>query len=97
MNGEESDIKDIPEGDSLEEESSEVDPTETVVLAEVEEDDPGDLSAELNVEELLAKLEKTDSEDVHRKAEIRHRVEELREERDSELDSTYNINLDDDL
>lgn len=97
MNREEGDINDVPENESQEEDSSEEDLTATVVLTEVEEDDLSDLSAELNVEELMAKLEASDAEDVHRKAEIRRRLEVLREKKFAELDSTYNFNLDDDL
>lgn len=62
-------------------------------------DNVGDISVEINVEELIAKLEATDDDNVARKREIRGRLEELREQReaDSALDSTYNFNLDDDL
>lgn len=74
---------------------------DTVVLSEdaIDVDNVGDISVEINVEELVAKLEATDDDDVGRKREIRKRLEELREEReaDAELDSTYNFNLDDDI
>ncbi len=50
----------------------------------------------MDIERLVAKLDASDSEDVHRKAEIRHKLEELREKREQELDSTFNINLDED-
>ncbi len=73
---------------------------DTIVMSEDLADvDGDDISAEINVEELVAKLEATDSDDVHRKREIRRRLEELREQREAEaeLDSTYNFNLDDDL
>ena len=64
-----------------------------------DEDNVGDISVEINVEELVAKLEATDSDDVDRRREIKRRLEELREQREAEaeLDSTYNFNLDDDL
>jgi hypothetical protein len=62
-------------------------------------DNVGDISVEINVEELVAKLARTDSEDIVRRREIRRRLEELREQREAErdLDSTFNFNLDDDL
>ena len=62
-------------------------------------DNVGDISVEINVEELVAKLEATDSDDVARKREIRRRLEELEEMRRSneDIDSTFNFNLDDDL
>jgi len=76
-------------------------PEDTVVMSEdaVDVDNVGDISVEINVEELVAKLEATDDDDVGRKREIKKRLEELREEREAEaeLDSTYNFNLDDDL
>ena len=63
------------------------------------EENVGDISVEINVEELVAKLEATGDEEVDRKRDVRKRLGELEEQRrDAEnLDSTYNINLDDDL
>lgn len=91
------DIEDDDDDDSV---SSE----DTVVLSVDDDDDGdddniGDLSVELNIEELVAKLEDTDSEDVARRRQIKRRLEELRDERDSmkDIDSTYNFNLDEDL
>ena len=75
---------------------------DTVVIAADDDDDDsdnvGDLSVELNIEDLVAKLEATDSEDISRRRQIKRRLEELREERESmrDLDSTYNFNFDDD-
>lgn len=74
---------------------------DTVIIADDDDDDDndnvGDLSVELNIEDLVAKLEATDSEDVARQRQIKRRLEELREERDAlkDLDSTYNFNFDD--
>ena len=62
----------------------------------LDEDNVGDLSVEINVEELVAKVEKGDAEETAKKAAIRRRLEEIREQKDSELDSTFNFNLDDD-
>jgi hypothetical protein len=72
---------------------------DTVVLDDVMDDDVGDLSVELDVSQLVAKLDSTDDRDVHRKREIHRRLEALQDERESEknIDSTYNFNLDDDL
>lgn len=73
---------------------------DTVVIATDDDDDDdnvGDLSVELNIEDLVAKLEATDSEDIARRRQIKRRLEELREERDAmkDIDSTYNFNFDD--
>ena len=71
---------------------------DTVVIATDDDDDDdnvGDLSVELNIEDLVAKLEATDSEDIARRRQIKRRLEELREERDAmkDIDSTYNFNF----
>jgi hypothetical protein len=79
-------------------ETEDLDGSETIVeVADV--DNVGDISVEINVEELVAKLEATDDDDSGRKREIHKRLEELEEERrtNEDLDSTYNFNLDDDL
>lgn len=92
MNGEKDDLE-----DDLDEDSSE-DLTSTVVITEDDDDDDvgGDTTVEMDIERLVAKLDASDSEDVHRRAEIRRKLEELREQREAELDSTFNFNLDED-
>ena len=79
-------------------ETEDLDGIETIVdVADV--DNVGDISVEINVEELVAKLEATDDEDLSRKREIHKRLEELEDQRRANevLDSTYNFNLDDEL
>lgn len=92
MNGEKDKVEDVAEDEMSEEEISEAD-----VLAEVDDDNVGDLSVELNVEELVAKIEADDAEEVHRKAELRRKLEKMQEQHDAEMDSTYNFNLDEDI
>jgi hypothetical protein len=74
-------------------------PEDTVVLTEDLDDidELGDTSTELNVDDLVAKLDKED--DAARRKEIHRRLEELAETKreQAELDSTYNFNLDDEL
>jgi purine-nucleoside phosphorylase len=73
---------------------------EDVVIEEIADvDNVGDISVEINVEELVAKLEATNDDDVDRKREIHKRLEELSDQRkvNEDLDSTYNFNLDDEL
>lgn len=62
-------------------------------------DNVGDISVEINVEELVAKFEDADGDDEAKKKEVHRRMEALNEQRqeDKELDSTFNFNLDDDL
>ena len=88
---------DIEENDVLDDDSADETLAETVVLS----DDPddvvtGDTTIEMDIENLVAKLEASDSEDVHRRAEIRRKLEDLREQREQELDSTFNFNMDED-
>ena len=92
MNG-----KDIEEDEVLDDESADETLTETVVLSD-EPDDvvTGDTTIEMDIENLVAKLEASDSEDVHRRAEIRRKLEDLREQREQELDSTFNFNMNED-
>ncbi len=92
MNGEERDKKDVSEEEAVDDQL-----TDTVVISEDDDDNVGDLSVELNVEELVAKIEADEDEDTHRKAEVRRRLEELNEQREKELDSTFNFNLDEDV
>lgn len=54
-------------------------------------DNVGDLSVELNVEELMAQLEKTGSGDAARRKEIRRRLEEIQERRS--LEDTYTFDM----
>ncbi len=62
-------------------------------------DNVGDISVEINVEELVAKIESDDGDEEVEKKEVHRRMEALNEQRqeDEELDSTFNFNLDDDL
>ena len=89
-------VDDIDDDDDVEENAS---PEDTVVLTEDLDDidELGDTSTELNVDELVAKLDKED--DAARRKEIHRRLEELAERKReaAELDSTYNFNLDEDL
>ena len=84
------------EGDELENdeliegEEENVDPEQTVVMSEDTFSDP-DISMEVNVEKLVAEFEKSNEDDVHRKAEIRRRLEELAEE--GSFEDTYAIDL----
>ena len=47
--------------------------------------------------ELVAKIESTNSDDSTENAEIRKKLDKIRERQDENLDGTYNFDLDDDL
>lgn len=67
---------------------------ENVEIAE--DDNVGDLSVEIDVSQLVADIEHFDAQEAEQKQAVRRRLEELNEAKEKELDSTYNINLDDD-
>ncbi len=70
---------------------------ETVVLTETGvTDNVGDVSVEINVEELVAEIEASQGDDAHMKMEIRKRLEEIQEQKAAakEIDSTFDIDLD---
>ncbi len=72
---------------------------DTVVLPETENsDNVGDVSVEINVEELVAEIEASQGDDAHRKKEIRKRLEEIQEQKRAsrEIGDTFNIDLDED-
>jgi len=54
-------------------------------------DNVGDVSVEINVEELIADIESENDEDAARKKEVRRRLEEMAEEKSFE--DTYAIDL----
>jgi len=69
--------------------------TDTVVLAESESvstDNVGDVSVEINVEQLIADIEAENDEEAAKKKAVRLKLEELAEERSFE--DTYAIEFD---
>ena len=54
-------------------------------------------TAEFKVDEIVAKIDKADPDEVAHQREVRKRLEEIAEERDEAADSTFNFNLDDEL
>ena len=98
MNGETNDRK---EKDEFDDDVMPDDASETAVLIETAEegDNVGDLSVEINVDELVARIEADESSDTLQERKVRRRLDQFQDEQDSEkdLDSTYNFNLDDEL
>jgi hypothetical protein len=96
MSGKEDDAKVTPEDEVSVGDSADDTLAETVILTDDDDALVDESTVEMDIEKLVARLEDMDSEDVHRRAEIRHKLEELRELREQELDDTFNISLDDD-
>ena len=65
------------------------------IVVDTDIDNVGDISVEINVEELVAEIESTDAMESVEKAKVRKKLDEIREEHEDELDSTYNVDLDD--
>ncbi len=70
------------------------DDEDTVVLSD---DDTIEMTGEVNVEALVAKIQSTPKDDPEKQRRVRKRLDELHEQRDKDLDGTYNFNLDDEL
>lgn len=67
---------------------------DTIVITDDDDDfSDADISMEVNVEKLVAELEKAGATDIHRRAEIRRRLEELVD--DGDFEDTYAIEFDD--
>ena len=54
-------------------------------------------TAEFKVDEIVAKIDEADPNEVAHKREVRKRLDEIAERRDEEADGTFNFNLDDEL
>jgi hypothetical protein len=54
-------------------------------------------TAEMKVDALVAKIDAEDPDEAAHHREIRQKLDALDEQRDDEVGSTYNFNLDDDL
>jgi len=72
---------------------------ETIVLDTDDMDNVGDMSVEINVDELVAKIEANDDGESAERLEARRKLDALEEQRKTkeDLGDTYNINLDDEL
>jgi hypothetical protein len=71
---------------------------DTIVIETDDQDNVGDMSVEIDVDELMAKIETDDSDEAVAKRDAHRKLKELREKRrnDEDVGGTYNFNLDDD-
>lgn len=70
--------------------------TETTVLPEsTNTDNIGDVSVEINVEELVAEIEAAQDDESAKRAEARRRLDAIRDEQEAakELEDTYAIDM----
>jgi hypothetical protein len=90
-----SDLKNENRETNFEEDKLSADDEETVVLTEDEfTDNVGDVSVEINVEELVAEIEANHGDDSARKKAVRQRLEEIAE--DQSFEDTYAVEFEDD-
>jgi hypothetical protein len=92
---ENTDLDEVDE--TAEEESLDDEESSDEDLADIGGDTMVDISAELDLDELVARIDAGDPNEAAHRREVRRRLEELREQRDVDLDSTFNFNLDDDF
>lgn len=99
-NKQESRDTEADDNDDLEDDETdeEFDGSETIVMSSSDDDDDDDddgddldVSMEVNVEKLMAEMDKTKADDVARKREIRRRLEEIQESRS--IEDTYSFDL----
>lgn len=91
------DVSDEDDLDLEEEEPEEDD--DTAAFSSVKgSDNIGDVSVEINVEELIAELEASQDSTAARKKEVRRRLEEIWEQREAmkELEDTFSFDLNED-
>lgn len=75
------------------------DAEDTVVFSSAKNsDNVGDVSVEINVEELIAEFESAENSEAARKKEIRRRLEEIWEQRQAmrELEDTFSFDMNED-
>ncbi len=93
INGD-NDETDIEESD---EDNFDEEPTADADVADIGTETIVSTTAEFKVDEIVAKIDKADPDEVAHKREVRKRLEEIAEKRDEAADSTFNFNLDDEL
>jgi len=87
-------------GDNTDEKQDEVvseDVTDDSIVLDTSDDNFADTVVEANVDALVARMDSKDADEVARKRAARERLDELREQENDDLDSTFNFNMDDDL
>ena len=98
MIGDEDDLDDLDnldDEDDVDDDDDDLD-DDDAELSDIGGDTVVGLSGEYDIDSLFKKLDSTDPSEVLHRREIRRRIEEIRELREADLDSTFNFNLDDD-
>ncbi len=88
---------DLDQDVASEDAAEETEETEETVVLDPGDDNFSNTVVEADVEALVAKMDSNDTEEIATKRAARKRLDELRERKDKDLDSTFNFNLDDEL
>lgn len=92
------DTEDDTEDDTLDEDLDDDDDLDDDEMPDIGGETIIDLTGELNVDELVSRSSAADPDELARKREVRRRLEEIAERRNSDLlDDTFNFNLDDEF
>jgi len=83
--------------ETSDDESQEAESSASDRIPDIGGDTMVDVSGQLKVEKLVAKIDAGDPDEAAHQREVRKRLEEIQEKQDKDLDSTFNFNLDDDL
>ncbi len=94
--------KDQVEDDLLEDEATDDTSEDEISAEEIDLTADDDIisdgsTAEIKVDELVAKIDSEDPDEAARNRELRQKLDALNEQRDDEFGSTYNFNIDEDL
>ena len=88
---------DEPDDKDQVEEDSPAEVAEDEIDLTADDDIVDNSTAEINVDELVAKIDAEDPNDAAHHREVRKKIAALRDGEDDEFGSTYNFNLDEDL
>lgn len=92
------DVEALDDAEDIDDEEDQEDDFDSADDNDDDTDNIGDVSVELNVEELIAEIEQAHDSDAARQREVRRRLEEIREQRDAlkDIEDTFAMYLDDD-
>ena len=83
------DVDGMPEDEVIE--------TSSDAIPDIGGDTMVDVAGQLKVEKLVEKIDSLDQDEAAHEREVRRRLEELQEQKDKDLDSTFNFNMDEDI
>jgi predicted FMN-binding regulatory protein PaiB len=95
---EDDEVEDLGDDDAFLEVGEDEIPEDTIVFSSAKgSDNVGDVSVEINVEDLIAEFEASQNAEAARKKEIRRRLEEIAEQRAAmkELEDTFSFDMND--